>query len=553
MAVRAPLAIPVCLAAALAAALAPARARAQEGGMVVNASPGFMPGPYTTLAADPRDPMRVVVGTVDGHVVLSHDGGQTARDSRPLFTRRFGVYAIRGGGRNSWYSRGSVTHRAIRLFISLAHQGIQTARWAIWMSLDDPMTDVSDIALAPDGGRMLVAAPGGIWLSDLGHGTWTRTLGQPSPRGMAVYGLSVAIDPGDPKHALAGTASGLMVSTDGGFTWAHHTDRKVSTEVVSRLFWNPDDPNQVLATAGEVVYQSEDRGVTFAPAFSAAGEVTHVALGADGAYIASTAGLYVAGPTGEISRRLQDQVVVGVVPLGDGAALVATDTRLVLLGPDGQTQLLMRTTDSDPFMRLAGTPTLAWALTRSGVFRVGAPEARRRARRPPRLKLSGAEVERAVMSHQGLPLNTQLADRWYAKLLPRISVTAGGTLDRSQRVLFDGTFPIGVRHASATSAAYVPDVVVWAHWDLSRFVFGDANVSNPNMLIEREVRGARDAILAEVRWRYREAENLTYLLRSPPADPHLELLWRLRLEELSSYLEAMGGRELLDPRETEEP
>jgi hypothetical protein len=162
------------------------------------------------------------------------------------------------------------------------------------------------------------------------------------------------------------------------------------------------------------------------------------------------------------------------------------------------------------------------------------------------------------MRHLGVtrPGEESLADRWYARLLPRVSMEASGALERRDQVLFDGTFPVRYRQASASASAWAPQLVVWAHWDLSRFVFGDAsNVSNPNLLIEREVRATREMLVAEIRWRYREARQLAHALARPPEDPQVALLWRLRLEELTSYLEALAGRPLLemDAMEMEAP
>jgi hypothetical protein len=41
-------------------------------------------------------------------------------------------------------------------------------------------------------------------------------------------------------------------------------------------------------------------------------------------------------------------------------------------------------------------------------------------------------------------------------------------------------------------------------------------------------------------------------LQRPPADPTLELLWRTRLDELTSYLAYLSGRPVLEGNELEQ-
>jgi hypothetical protein len=70
-------------------------------------------------------------------------------------------------------------------------------------------------------------------------------------------------------------------------------------------------------------------------------------------------------------------------------------------------------------------------------------------------------------------------------------------------------------------------------------------VTNPHLFLESNLRNHRERILAEVRSRYRECAGMAALLDDPPADPEVELLWRLRLEEHCAYLEGMSGRPIL--------
>src|SRR5207237_2461423 len=114
------------------------------------------------------------------------------------------------------------------LFLLMLQQGLPVTRWAYWMSLENPHTEVTDVTLPPAAGRMVAASPQGILVSDARRGVWTTALGGPRPKGEDVAGFAVAIDPEDPSYVLAGTSAGLWVSHDGGRTFFQHHDRKLA-------------------------------------------------------------------------------------------------------------------------------------------------------------------------------------------------------------------------------------------------------------------------------------------------------------------------------------
>ena len=207
----------------------------------------------------------------------------------------------------------------------------------------------------------------------------------------------------------------------------------------------------------------------------------------------------------------------------------------------------MRTTDSDPFLALAGNEQIAWAMTRYGIFRIGVAEPRAEppSGRAPKLLLSPTQLQGAIISHLGIgtPEDTRLFDRWYAKLLPRVSVDVSNSLEANDRLSRDGAIPLPYRYASASAASSGPHLSIWAHWDLSRIMFG--SVTNPLFFMESNLRGIRDQLLADARWRYRECQDLVALLHHPPADPYVAMTWRMRLEEHAAYLAAMAGREIV--------
>jgi photosystem II stability/assembly factor-like uncharacterized protein len=83
---------------------------------------------------------------------------------------------------------------------------------------------------------------------------------------------SIAIDPGNPKHLLLGSAAGgIWESKDTGATWTPRTDRMPSI-AIGALAFDPSDPTKVYAGSGEGnfyynlgagVYRSTDGGGTW--------------------------------------------------------------------------------------------------------------------------------------------------------------------------------------------------------------------------------------------------------------------------------------------------
>lgn len=543
-------------AAVLAAALA--RPAVAQDASVANVTPAFRPGPYTTLSVDLADPYRVAVGTADGYVVWSDDGGRTTHESRAVSARRYDPMTIRSGamsvlaggnvelpGQDNVVA-GDAPDRSLRMFLSNLLGGTPPARHAFWMEIVDPVTDITAIAWPGGAGKLAVAAPAGLLLSDRGRSVWTRTAGGPGPmpRERDLKGLSIAIDPTDPRHVLAGTDRGILVSDDGGFNFRHHTDPKTAADYVTRLLFDPENPDLVFAVTPDAVMLSEDGGKSFQPAFSTGTDIFDLALSAEAALISSADGLHVATADG-VSHLLPGIEIIGAVPWRDGSVLAASKEAIYQATLDGARVTVLQTHSGDPFLALRGTADMAFAITPTTIVRFGAPTARARplGYTPPRVTASLEEVERRVVELHGLPPPGEryLHPRWYAQLLPEVELTARGGLHQQNRLLFDGEFPARYRYAEAYAQSHV-GLEVMVTWDLSQFVFGDeSNVVHPDMVVESNLRAGLDMVLREVRSRYREAASLAELLAAPPADPMSELLWRMRLEELGSYLEIMSG------------
>ena len=366
---------------------------------------------------------------------------------------------------------------------------------------------------------------------------------------------------------LAGTAAGLLVSRDGGATFAPHPDPELAEVDFRRFSWDAGDPRHLLALAARAVYQSRDGGATFARAFASADGINAVALDdAGGVYVATGRGLIVPGSPG---RLFGGETVVGVVPLGGGAWLAATESTLYLRSGGGAPRALMRAgggdpgDPGDPMLRLEGNATAAWLLTRHNVFHVAneTPARAPPAGTPPRLQVSAIGVEQAVLARLGIadPAATRLGKPWYANLLPRITVGGRSAVSHEFATTFDALVPLPVRLRSAGSARSCcgvaalsprespPEFLVLVSWDVGALIAGFRTPTYPYGIIEMNLRAVRERVLPEVRWRYREAAHLAKLLARPAGDPEIAFLWQTRLEEHAAYLEAMSGRPVLAP------
>ncbi len=215
-------------------------------------------GDVRTLASDPSRPNFVYLGTTDGHVFRSEDGGRhwqllglagtahnaivTAilvdpRDSDVLFASIWtrekqgeggGIYRSTDRGR-SWHPAGLVGH-AVRAFVAAP---------------SDPDT-------------LVAGALDGVFSSRDAGKTWEMItpVNDPELRNFD----SLAIDPQDPEIIYAGTFHLPWKTVDGGRDWAAIHEGMIDDSDVLSLAVNPSNPEQVFASACSGIYRSDDAG-----------------------------------------------------------------------------------------------------------------------------------------------------------------------------------------------------------------------------------------------------------------------------------------------------
>ncbi len=217
-------------------------------------------GDVRTLAYDPSNPDRILLGTSAGQLYQSRDGGASWErtvhlgnsdtlvldhivfdPSRPSVIYVSGWDIERDGG-DTFRSR----------------DGGRT--WQALPGLHDK--SVRALALAPSDSRILVAgALDGVYRSADGGETWQRI----SPQFHAeIRNIeSIAIDPGNPDIVYAGTWHLPWKTADGGRSWGRIERGVIEDSDVFSIILDRGDSSTVYASACSGIYKSENGGEQF--------------------------------------------------------------------------------------------------------------------------------------------------------------------------------------------------------------------------------------------------------------------------------------------------
>ena len=193
-----------------------------SGGLTLDNSTAENHCTIFTMAESPKDRNVVWVGTDDGHVQLTRDGGKTWVNVSAN---------LRGVPARTWVSSVEASRHA---------------EGTAYITLDGHMT-----------GDM---APYVLKTTDFGA-TWTNL----AAAGVKGYAHVVKEDPVNPSLIFAGTEFGLFVSLDGGLQWAQFT-ANLPNVAVRDLAIHPREHDLLVATHGRGVYIVDDltplRGLT---------------------------------------------------------------------------------------------------------------------------------------------------------------------------------------------------------------------------------------------------------------------------------------------------
>ena len=310
-------------------------------------------GSVRALASDPRDPRRIYLGTADGILYRSDDGGRNWRRLSPGFPLRgcslddivvdphgvvlVGFWEVRGKGGGVARSTDGGLHFTVLKGVS--------------------SESVRALAVAPS--DPLVIAAGtltGAFLSRDGGSKWVRITPRAHPDLRNIG--SLAFDPNDPQVLYAGTWHLGWKTLDGGVTWAPVHKGMIDDSDVMTLTTDRRDPQTIYATACSGIYRSTDgavewsklRGIPYSSrrtrAFSQGSDDPNLLLAG------TTEGLWISEDAGAAWRLVtpNDLVINALLVLPDDTILLGSEGSGVLRSSDrGRTWAATNTGFSERF------------------------------------------------------------------------------------------------------------------------------------------------------------------------------------------------------------
>lgn len=272
-----------------------------------------MTGPFggdvSALAIDPRDPDRVMIGTGDGQIFRSTDGGTMWRRIRPgirapgftitviLFDReKFGVIYVgvkplldlteetAGGGLflseddgESWRALEGMKGRAVRslvqsskdpgVLVAAARNGIYRSRdrgsaWERITPANDPeLTGFHSVAIDPRDANMIYVGTHHLpWMTTDGGQNWKRA--GTKETGMIDDSdiMAIHIDESNPDIVLMSACSGIYRSTDGCARWTKIQGIPYSSRRTHVIYQHPTRPEVNFAGTTEGLWISTNNG-----------------------------------------------------------------------------------------------------------------------------------------------------------------------------------------------------------------------------------------------------------------------------------------------------
>lgn len=228
-----------------------------------------MTGPFggdvTVMTIDPKNADRILIGTSDGQIYGSSDGGTIWKRFRPGIRANGFIVTVIQFDRE----RAGVIYAGVKPQIEI---GDETSGGGFFISEDDgeswrevetmrgrAVRSFSQSANNPN--VLAIAASNGVYRSSDRGNKWEMITyaGDPELRGFH----SVAIDPRDANAIYVGTHHLPWKTTDGGANWKRTGHKDVGMIDDSDIFTiqiDPDNPNTVMMSACSGIYRSQDAG-----------------------------------------------------------------------------------------------------------------------------------------------------------------------------------------------------------------------------------------------------------------------------------------------------
>jgi photosystem II stability/assembly factor-like uncharacterized protein len=308
-------------------------------------------GDARAFAADPKNPAHLYLGTANGWIYQSLDGGKKWARLASVARRDDLVldnivvdpadpkHLVVGG----WVA-ADLKHPDGGIFVS--QDGGTT-----WKSQPEMQgQSVRALAIAPSDQKIMIAGTlEGVFRSTDDGGHWAQI----SPKGDKELREveSLAIDPTDANIIYAGTWHLPWKTTDGGATWKNIKQGIIEDSDVFSIIVDPKQPNVVYLSACSGIYKSEDGGAKFtggvgqnkAQGIPSSARRTRVLMqdpnNLGTVFAGTTEGLYRTGDAGKVwVQTTGPDVIVNDVyvdPSNSQHLLLATDRGGVLVSNDG--------------------------------------------------------------------------------------------------------------------------------------------------------------------------------------------------------------------------
>lgn len=231
-----------------------------------------MTGPFggdvTAMAINPRDADRILLGTSDGQIFRSTDGGSVWKRIRPgVKAHGFVITVILFDS-----GRPGVIYVGVKPLLDLTEE---TNGGGIFVSEDDGQSwsllegargrSVRAMTQsAKDPNALAVAARDGVYYSTDRGKTWERITPVNDPELKGFH--SVAIDPRDAKIIYVGTHHLPWKTADAGKTWKLAASKErgmIDDSDIFAIHIDQSNPNIVLMSACSGIYRSRDASETW--------------------------------------------------------------------------------------------------------------------------------------------------------------------------------------------------------------------------------------------------------------------------------------------------
>ncbi len=217
-------------------------------------------GDARRFALDPHDPAHIYLGTANGWLYESHNGGTNwARLSRLAKRDDLVLDGI-------FVDPTDAKHLVVGAWVLGSRDGgifITTDGGHTWLEQAEMRGQaILSLTSAPSDPKILVAGTlRGVYRSTDGGQRWKQIS---PPDSTEIHNVqSVAIDPKDPSVIYAGTWHLPWKTTDAGENWANIKEGIIEDSDVFSIIVDPDAPQVVYASACSGIYKSEDAGEKF--------------------------------------------------------------------------------------------------------------------------------------------------------------------------------------------------------------------------------------------------------------------------------------------------